>query len=231
MHRLPWLISLLVAVSAALVILGIAITPFLSPTWVAFEQGRADAAAWTGYSATDLRTATDSILSDLVIGPPAFDVTVGGEPVLNASERSHMRDVRHVFSGFYLLAGGALVILVLARLAARRSSRWSTAMFLGAVRAGTTGLLVGVVIAGVVAATAFDAAFEVFHSLFFAAGTYNFDPSTERLVQLFPDVFWSETTIAVGIAALALALVVRLDMSRRIRGLTGASTPPAGTAS
>jgi uncharacterized membrane protein len=74
-----------------------------------------------------------------------------------------------------------------------------------------------IVAAGAVAAVAFDAAFEVFHRLFFAAGTYNFDPQTYRLVQLFPDAFWSETTMAVGALTLVLSLVVALIATRRLR--------------
>ena len=55
------------------------------------------------------------------------------------------------------------------------------------------------------------------HRLFFAAGTYTFDPQTYRLVQLFPDVFWSETTMAVGGLTLFLSLVVALVATRRLR--------------
>ena len=64
------------------------------PVWVAFEQGRAEATAWTGFSEPELRTATDAILADLVFGPPDFDVAVAGQPVLIERERGHMRDVR-----------------------------------------------------------------------------------------------------------------------------------------
>ena len=101
------------------------------------------------------------------------------------------------------------------RLAGRGGS-WSRAAFWRAVRAGAAGLGVGLLIAAVVAVTAFDAAFEVFHRLFFAAGTYTFDPRTDRLVQLFPEVFWSETAIAVGAVALTLAVLV-VVMSGRVR--------------
>ena len=51
---------------------------------------------------------------------------------------------------------------------------------------------------------AFDQAFEVFHELFFAGGTYTFDPATDRLVQLFPIQFWEETTLALGIVLVIL---------------------------
>lgn len=128
-----------------------------------------------------------------------------------------MRDVRAVFTGFFAAAGAGLVLLVIARLATRRSGAWSRDRFLGAVRAGAIGLTVAIAVAGVIAAVAFDAAFEVFHQLFFAAGTYNFDPTRDRLVQLFPEVFWSETTMAVGGLTIALSLVVVVLTTRGLR--------------
>ena len=108
------------AIATAIVITAVAIMPFLSPAWVAFEQGRAEAAAWTGYTPADLRAATDAILADLVLGPPDFDVEVAGEPVLNERERAHMRDVRSVFGGFGLVAVVAIVLLVAAVAGAQR---------------------------------------------------------------------------------------------------------------
>ncbi len=216
MRLIRGLPSILVAGAAALVLVAVAVAPFLTPAWVSFEQGRADAAAWTGLSADDLRMATDQILSDLVLGPPSFAVELNGVPVLSASERSHMRDVRVVFAGFYVTATVGLALLLIAWRLAGRGGSWSRAAFWRAVRAGAAGLGVGLLIAAVVAVTAFDAAFEVFHRLFFAAGTYTFDPRTDRLVQLFPEVFWSETAIAVGAVALTLAVLV-VVMSGRVR--------------
>ena len=65
-------------------------------------------------------------------------------------------------------------------------------------------------------AFAFDAAFSLFHGLFFAAGSWTFDPSTDRLVQLFPEQFWIETTVAVGVVAFTAGLLVARFASRRI---------------
>src|SRR6476619_6183226 len=96
--------DLWVAVATALTIVALTIPLFLNPLWVGFEQGRAQAAAWTGFSDSDLKLATDSILSDLVFGPPAFDVVVAGAPVLEERERAHMRDVRGVFIGVFAVA-------------------------------------------------------------------------------------------------------------------------------
>lgn len=201
-------VSVAVSVAAALVIVAVAIGPFLTPTWVAFEQERSQAQAWTGFTSADLRIATDAILADLVLGPPEFDVVVAGAPVLGVRERGHMRDVRTVFMMLWVAAAISAVILVLARLASRtpedRARLWRSA------GRGAMGLAVGVVVLGLVALVAFDALFEVFHQAFFPAGSYTFDPRTERLVQLFPFQFWQESAIAVGVVILVLAGVVAI---------------------
>jgi integral membrane protein (TIGR01906 family) len=211
-----WIAALLTALATAVVIVAVAIPPFLTPAWVDFDQGWAGAIGYTGFTHDELQTATDSILADLVVGPPDFDVTIGGVPVLNERERAHMRDVRGVFGGFALLAVLAAAGLLAAYVGARRlghPERWWSA-----VRNGARGLAVGVVVAGLIAFFAFDAAFEVFHRLFFAGGSYSFDPATDRLVQLFPDAFWSETTMAVGAVVLVLSLVVARVAGRRAGG-------------
>ncbi len=210
--------GLVTAIATAIVITAVAVIPFLTPAWVSFEQGRAEAAAWTGFAPADLRAATDAILADLVVGPPDFDVEVGGEAVLNERERSHMRDVRSVFGLFGLAAVASAVIVVVGISGARRLGHPERAW--RAVQNGARGLIVGVVLAGIVAAVAFDALFEVFHQLFFAGGSYTFDPASERLVQLFPFSFWSETTMAVGAVIVVLALVVSVVAGRRASAAT-----------
>ncbi|MEO8570285.1 MAG: DUF1461 domain-containing protein [Chloroflexota bacterium] len=201
--------SVLIGVAAAIVIVTIAIVPFLTPAWVSFEQDRAQATAWTRYTTTELRSATDAILADLVVGGD-FAVEVGGQPVLNERERVHMADVRTVFRGLWTLA--ALSLLVLGVAAVRRGDRPGTWR---AVRRGTLGLTVGIVVAGAVGLVAFDWLFEVFHEVFFPAGSYLFNPLTDRLVQLFPFQFWDETATVVGAVIIGLSLVVAWFAGRR----------------
>jgi integral membrane protein (TIGR01906 family) len=208
--------AVLVGIATTVVILAVAIVPFVNPVWVSFEQGRARAEAWTGYSPAQLREATDAILSDLVLGPPNFDVAVAGQPVLNARERAHMTDVRRVFSGLAVLALAALVLLVTGyRLAHGSATFWRP------VRRGAAVLAIGVLIVGAIGSFAFDATFDVFHRLFFAGGTYTFDPRTDRLVQLFPDQFWFESALALGALILLLCLVTwRVATERAAAGLS-----------
>ena len=213
-----------IALATAITIVAFTIPLFLNPAWVGFEQGRAQATAWTGFSEADLRTATDSILADLVVGPPDFDVAVGGTPVLEERERAHMRDVRGVFIGFFVVAGILAVVAIAiaaTRHADRRVATWRS------VRAGALGLVATLVVAGIVALVAFDALFEIFHRLLFAGGSYTFDPRTDRLVQLFPFQFWQETAIAVGVVAIVVALIVAAVAGRR---LAAAAAPDPQTA-
>ena len=216
------LAAALTGLCAAIVVIAIAILPFLTPAWVSFEQGRSQAAAWTGYTTAELEAATNAILHDLVLGPPTFDVQVNGQPVLEERERSHMRDVRGVFAGFFalaLVAGVALVVLVAAAYRRGRQQRaWR------AIQVGMQCLAVAIVVAGVVAAFFFDQAFEIFHELFFPSGSYTFDPRTDRLVQLFPFDFWSETTLVIGVFILVLAGLVWLA-ARQLARRTPAAVP------
>lgn len=209
-------VSAAVSIATAIVIVTLAILPFLTPAWVGFEQGRAQAMAWTGYSQPELRHATDAILSDLVVGPPAFDVTVRNQPVLDERERAHMRDVWGVFGGLWLLAAVSGVVLVAAALV-RRPLHALGVDIAPAVRRGAAVLAVGVVAAGLVAAFAFDTLFTLFHDVFFPPGTWTFDPATERLVQLFPYQFWLETSLAAGALIVVVSAIVALAAAARAR--------------
>jgi integral membrane protein (TIGR01906 family) len=213
-----------IAVATALTILAVTIPLFLNPIWVGFEQRRAEAAAWTGFSGSDLKAATDSILADLVFGPPDFDVEVGGVPVLDERERGHMRDVRGVFIGFFALAAAALVgavIITTRRRPEQQRQTWR------AIRGGSMWLIEALVVAGIAAVVAFDQLFELFHQLLFPGGSYRFDPTTERLVQLFPFRFWQETAFAVGLVAILAALAVAALANRRIAALKATSATRA----
>jgi integral membrane protein (TIGR01906 family) len=212
--------SVLIGLATALVVMAVVLPLFLNPVWVAFEQGRAEATAWTGFTEPELGGATDGILADLVLGPPDFDVTVAGQPVLNERERGHMRDVRSVFAGFFAVtfvaALGALVIAARRR-GPDRARTWTS------VRTGALVLIATLVAGGIVSFFAFETLFEVFHQIFFAGGSYTFDPATERLVQLFPFQFWQETAIVVGAVCVVLAGVVVVVATARISAAGSAS--------
>jgi len=207
------IVAIGVAVSTAVLIVGVAILPFMTPPWLAFAQDRAETTAWTGYTPVQVRVATDALVHDLILGPPEFAVEIDGRPVLGERERSHLRDVRAVFAGLGLLAlVSAGVLLAALRWVDRtRIRRW--------MRRGALGLAAGTVVLGVIAGVAFDAAFEFFHGLLFAGGTWTFDPRTDRLVQLFPWRLWFETSLAAGGVIVAVSLGLAWALGRAPRSL------------
>ncbi len=159
--------SLILGVATVLVVLALAILPFLNPAWVGFAQERAQVPAWTGLAPADVRTVTDAILADLVLGPPDFDVALAGRPVLGEAERGHMRDVRSVVLALYLAAAvGALVLI--ATFVLSRGPR-SGPVGGGASR-GRPVTAVVTVAGGLLAMVFFDAAFTLFHRLFCPQG-------------------------------------------------------------
>ena len=216
MNRLA---AIVIALATAIVIVTVVILPFLTPQWIGFEQGRAQAEAWTGYTTEQLRTATDAIVGDLVFGGD-YAVAIDGQPVLDARERSHMVDVRSVFRGLWILATISVVVLVVAARRADRAVTWR------AVRGGAIGLAVGAVALGVVGLVAFDQLFEAFHEIFFPAGSFLFDPRADKLVQLFPFDFWQETALVVGAAIIVVSLVVAAVAGRRAARAGERTTTP-----
>jgi integral membrane protein (TIGR01906 family) len=240
--RASWILS----AATAVVILGASVAAFLNPVWVGAEQARLGVGRTMGIQLAggldcptgELSRIAGSILHDLVLGGDfevrltaqriecnPVDVPATGAIVLTDAERSHMRDVRGVFAGF-----GVLVLVSIAWLVVHwRASAGDRAAWWRAVRRGAGGLAVVVAVVAAVSLVAFDAAFEVFHRLFFAAGTYDFDPRTSRLVQLFPDQFWSDTTMALGSVVLAASLLIRWMAGRRLGRADPA--PAAGTPS
>jgi integral membrane protein (TIGR01906 family) len=206
----------LVAAATALVILGVAILPFTTPAYVHAEQDRAGVPALTGYDRETLDVVTGALLGDVFLWRGGFDVAVDGAAVLTERERSHMRDVRGVFAGVVLLI---LVAAAWLAIEARRTraDAWARAGLWRSAGRGATALAIVVVVLGVVSVIAFEAVFELFHRLFFTSGSYTFDPARDRLVQLFPQQFWSETTMLLGIGLVTLSALVAWIAARRNR--------------
>ncbi|NJD29541.1 MAG: DUF1461 domain-containing protein [Chloroflexi bacterium] len=206
-------LAVLASVSVVIAILGVAVALFFNPLWIAFEQERSAVPAITGYTPNQVRAVTGSILADLFVGPPEFAVAVDGQPVLDAAERSHMVDVRNVLLPVTILFGAAVAVLaVLLATSGRRPWLWR------AIARGSTALTVAGIVVGIALVFFFDAAFLLFHRVFFPQGNFSFDPRTQRLSQLFPDQFWTETSIAIAVvgllAAIAVSVVARRQAAR-----------------
>lgn len=220
-RRSGWVASAIVAVATIIVLVGIALLPFLNPIWVGFGQERAEADAWTGWPMETVHEVTNAVLADLIIGPPDFDQVVDGEPVFNEREVGHLQDVRTVLIGFAVAVAVSVAAIVVAWRVTGPTAVWR------GVRLGAITVIAGVLALGVLAVVAFETLFEIFHRIFFASGSYNFDPATERLVQLFPMSFWFETSIALGVVLVALGVIALVMAERRRRPAGPAATVSA----
>jgi integral membrane protein (TIGR01906 family) len=202
-----------VALATIVTLVGIAVGLFFNPVWVAFEQDRTRADLWTGYAPQTVHAVTNAVVGEVFLGPGTFAQAVDGVPVFNARERAHMADVHGIVVAFGLLVLAGVAVLVVGGLLARGAG-W----FWRAVARGAAILAVGAVVVGLAFGLAFDQAFTLFHDLLFPSGTWTFDPATDRLVQLFPYDFWTETSVAIAIVGLALTVATWAFAHRAARG-------------
>ena len=173
---------LLLAVSAAALTIGATTAIFLTPPIVHILLRASDAATVLDVEPRVAEALSDALVWDLLTDG-AFDIPLGGEPLLSAGERSHLADVGGLLRAVLAAGLGGLLVLTGARL---RRRAWLRV----AIRDGAVLIVGGALLTAAAFALAFDATFAFFHGLFFAAGTWTFNPATDRLVQLYPQDFW-----------------------------------------
>ncbi|MCL2679796.1 MAG: TIGR01906 family membrane protein [Dehalococcoidia bacterium] len=174
-----------------------------------------DVAVELGISDAELeRAARDLIAYFNDPGRELYDIEVtynSGETGLLYDEAamSHMKDVRGLVwlayglfwaSALYVLAYILLSVFVWRREGGLPELAWG-AKWGGIV---TLGLIVFV---GVFAFISFDWAFTIFHEIFFPQGNWQFPPD-DHMIIMFPDGFWSDVTLLVGLMVVGLGLVV-----------------------
>lgn len=208
---MPVVLAFGVAVAALILLTG-PLLLFVPPV-VSFEQARHGVPALLGTDQATVDRATSSMLGDLLLSGD-FAVSIDGQqPVLDESERSHMRDVGGVVRGLVL----ADVVALLVALLAGRLLRGEPARRGRAVLAAAAGIGIAAIVLGAFFALAFDAAFAAFHAIFFASGTWQFGADS-NLLRFFPQPLWFEMALVAGativIAAAIAALLARRDLGR-----------------
>ena len=137
-----------------------------------------------------------------------------GEWHPTALERSHMSDVRGVFIGAQVAAAVAVVVALMLLV---RAVDLAYAMRL--LRNAALGALAVVVVLALFAALAFEAAFLLFHQIFFPQGNFLFSPDSV-LLRLYPQAYFYGVTMRIGASfvGLALLLAAAAHASLRRRG-------------
>ena len=139
-----------------------------------------------------------------------------GTPLYNERELSHMLDVKNLVQAMlkaWLVVTAALVILgILAWRTRWLSDFWRSVSIGGWATLGLVGLMI------LSTFLDFSALFTGFHRIFFTGDTWLFYTS-DSLIRLFPERFWSDAFIYIGIFTIASALAAAFGgrvLSRRM---------------
>jgi len=197
--------AVVTALATGLAILGIVVVVLLSPPYIHLALGSAESAASLAVSPEGAQALSDRTVGELVFGPGsfAFPIAEGRPAFYDAAEVSHLRDARAVLYGLGVAVIVAVLMLAVSIVRRRRDVR-----FWRSVAGGAAALAVVFAVIGAVFLVAFDAAFTLFHEIFFPGGNWSFDPATEHLVQLYPIPFWELTTTVLGGLVIALGALV-----------------------
>lgn len=196
-------------------LLGVALLLLFLPVYMHAALDAAGSAETLGVSPPEAHALSDRTVAELFLGPGSFDFAgPTGERFYGGDEAAHLRDVRLVLLSFL----GIVLVSSLALAGALLRHRGHTQVWRALARGGA--LLAGVVLAlGLLAAVAFELVFEIFHRVLFPGGNWAFDPTSQRLVQLYPLPFWQLTGAALGLLAVGLGLATWLLGRRRAANL------------
>jgi Protein of unknown function (DUF1461) len=220
-HAVGWPLAVAVAIGTMIVLVALAVLVLVTPLYIHGALDRAGSSGFLGVTAVEAHALSDATVGELLFGPGAFAFPLreGGPDFYDAAEASHLRDARAVLYGLLALGATCAVVLGVGYVRSRDRPRYWQA-----IAAGSGVLVVAFVFIGIVFLVAFDAAFTLFHQVFFAGGNWSFDFATQRMVQLYPIPFWQEVTTVLGILVVITGSLVWWLARRRARDL-GASAP------
>jgi integral membrane protein (TIGR01906 family) len=141
-------------------------------------------------------------------------------------EAAHLRDVKTLFQGNFRVQEATVIFVLVYVVAVFIWARESSLRAL-ATQLLLSGLLSLALIGGVgaVAVTGFEESFEQFHLIAFDNDLWLLDPSRDRLIQMFPEAFWRDISLWVGIGTL-VELASLAGLAAVFLGLTRRSTFP-----
>ncbi|WP_120003021.1 DUF1461 domain-containing protein [Nesterenkonia muleiensis] len=203
--------TVLIAIFTPLVLAVLAIRVVASPLFLMFTYWRPgfpqDPGGWDlrerllygSYGTDFLLNAADSRYLN--------QLAPGGEPLFTEAEVSHMADVKILIWYAMIIAAGLVVISLLLALLLRR---WRPGGFARGLFAGAW-VTLGLMVAGVVTPLliGWERFFTEFHHLFFPQGNWSF-ASDSALIRLYPEQFWIDAGIWLGVLLLLMSLIVLL---------------------
>ncbi len=238
--RGTWLVALVPRLATAAFVLALPVLLVTTNVRIAAGEVRVYEAAVRRYGAVEatglpleeLDRASQEIIAYFENDAPVLRILVtvdGNETSLfGPRETQHMADVKRLMRAVFRANEAALAFVLSyvalrylwAREAPLRRLAWEVLL---------SGALAAAVVVGIGAAVlaGFDAAWTAFHEIVFPNDLWRLDPARDRLIQMFPEPFWQDVALAVGLATLAeltllaVAAGVGLLLSRKGAELRG----------
>jgi len=210
---LSWIVAILVPVVLILTSVRLLLTPafvhleYRTPNFPSDPYGftREDRLYWS-------QIALDYLLNDEGISYLENLQFEDGSQVYNARELKHMVDVKNVVEAALIVWYVSFISIFLLGIWAYWGAWWDEYKQ-GLARGGwITVILIAVTLVGVL--IAFSVLFVFFHEVFFDSGTWVFRFS-DTLIRLFPERFWRDTFIAIGLLSIAGGAVLGLCFRRK----------------
>ena len=215
--KINQVLIVLLAVFLPFIILMGGVRLIMTPKFAEFEYDRPgfpldpygmetrDRKQWSGYA---IRYLVNSEPIDYLSNLQTFQ----GDKIFTAAELSHMQDVKRVVQGALLAWYAVIGLSAAALIWFMVMGQWGA--FRKVIAAGgwvTSALIVGLLVFLLVS---FETLFDRFHRIFFADGTWLFDPSS-TLIRLFPFVFWRDAFALVMVFSLLIGVLMILITRKR----------------
>lgn len=208
-------LTVILAILTAVILLTAAIAvPILCRPFYYAHIGPLELCEETGLTRGEIKTAFDEMM-DFCVGRAEFST---GVLRWSESGKSHFADVRVLFLlDLRALAVSVLVLavlLIVSRLIGRRPGRL---LGRGPTFWAGSGLAAVFVIVGALAATDFDRAFTIFHTIFFPGkDNWLFDPAEDQIINILPQTFFMNCAILIlTILLLGCAVLIVWDLLPR----------------
>jgi integral membrane protein (TIGR01906 family) len=126
--------------------------------------------------------------------------------LFSPKETAHMADVQDLVQTMFSVH--VLALAVLLTCAVVMLIAWSARALAAALLYGSLLTLGVLLMAGLVAASGFDGAWNQFHHIAFTNDLWQLDPDTDHLIQMFPEEFWFDVTSLIVAATIAQATLL-----------------------
>ncbi len=163
----------------------------------------------TGVPDKELNRIAEEFIAYFGSDDEFLNVQLYGHDLFNTREIIHMKDVKALVQGMYVLTYIAgLVIIGYLAWGFQRIGRRFLRPALRSIRRAGLFTIVSLATIGSVVGAGFPFFFTLFHEIAFRNDFWMLDPRRDFLVVMFPEQFWLEATLLAAFATLAQALLL-----------------------